>query len=147
MKHNMVWLRFLPRIGRGFIVSFLYFPPRSSPFAVPEVYEKLSMALETKSNSLMSKDSSHPAVILMGDHNARTGHLSDVDYGIIGGSFQPDVSFSDTEESRPPPRLSCDKEVNQEGRYLVEFCRSSRFKIVHSRKEGENAGFTYTGHT
>ena len=86
-----------------------------------------------------------PAVIILGDHNARTGKLLDTNIQIAQSSFKLEMLTTGNETLELPSRLSCDKEVNQNGRYLIEFCKESGFKIANGRIKGINDGLTYVG--
>ena len=103
---NVLWLSLKLPSSRHFIIAYLYFPPRNSPYAIVDVYDKLQEAMDTIKTNINSDD---PAFIMIGDHNARTGRLSDIISLTEGGTFTSRLDYgTEVEEllDRSSPFLS-----------------------------------------
>ena len=85
-------------------------------------------------------------VILMGDFNSRTGEISDileVDKFDIDYLDDDIVNMYNTEYSLPP-RCNEDKIINQQGKALIELCKSTDLKIINGRYGNDRNIGSYT---
>ena len=147
LRSNMLWFSYTPEAGKKYIAGFLYNPPKDSPYAITDVYEELFRAMEYVRRSVDPFNNQDFTVVILGDHNARTGQLPDEEGEVQGGAFQPDLTFDTSMEYTLPLRRSYDTVVNHYGRCLLEFCKSTELKIMNGRVDGDNDGFTYIGNT
>ena len=143
LRNNMLWLKYTPESGKRCVVGFLYNPPKDSPFAIPDIYEELCMALESVMLYVDPHNKQDSTVVILGDHNARTGQLLDSESVVSEGAFQPELLADVAEDYVLPDRRSHDSVVNYYGRCLLEFCKSTEMRIMNGRVAGCNDGYTY----
>ena len=78
-------------------------------------------------------------MMLIGDFNARTGLLNDLEHG---GNRYTNTEYINSQISRT--RRNFDSLINFSGQKLIELCKSNNLYILNGRKEGDALGrFTY----
>ena len=113
----------------------VYIPPEGSKYSDVGLFDDLSLDLVHM--NLDNKD----YVLLMGDYNSRTANQSDVSY--VDFMYPNDIS-DDTDNpvmdgdtlasfSIPETRASSDKNCNNYGNRLPDFCKSSSIYIFNGR--------------
>ena len=82
--------------------------------------------------------------IIMGDFNARTGDLEDIDIN-SKKIWTENVPFSDTDHlEHIATRQNCDKIINNYGKEVIDLCKSTDHIILNGRFLGDYMGyFTY----
>ena len=106
-----------------------YIPPKDSPYYDPDTFSNLENDI-----NLFQKDYS---VILAGDFNARTGVENDfINYdscNFIPGNNLP-------MPKKVPVRKSFDHHLNEQGKILLDICKSLDLKILNGRCQGDSFG-------
>ena len=76
--------------------------------------------------------------LLNGDFNARTGTRTDyVEHeSLLNSGFLPD----DYVQDQVLDRKSCDKNINEHGRLLLDMCKATGFRILNGRKDQDREG-------
>ena len=145
LRNNMIWLSYTPAKGKKLLVGFLYNPPKDSPFAITDIYEELQMGVEYARRRVDPQNEQSYGVLILGDHNARTGRGLDGEIEVPGGAYQPSVIDDSSASFQAPARRSYDTVTNCYGRRLLQFCKNTELVIVNGRVDGDNDGFTYIG--
>ena len=139
LKNNVLWIEYKSECGRDQVMGFLYNPPRDSEYKIPDFYDLLEASIQ----DIQGHSNHGCSVLLMGDFNARTAVLQEVER-VQEGSFQPDCLQSEAIYRNARPRLSRDKITNQSGRRLIELCRDTQLWIMNGRMSGDEDGeYTY----
>ena len=140
----IIWLK-IDKVVLGYelLLGGVYIPGEGSRFYDHDVYEKIE-------NDIVNFKSLHSEarLCLMGDFNSRTGLLDDcceIDNQILeasGFSHSNEVNVIDylIECGIPESRCNQDKNVNNNGRKLIELCNISDLKIVNGRVPSDNLG-------
>jgi len=111
--------------GKDILIGGVYYPPENSPYFDRQAFKNLENSV-----AFLEFDS----ICLMGDFNARTGVLSDVDLDesvCSGDEFWS--TAGDFICMQPPERFSLDKSVNFMGLELLDFCKTMSCCIVNGR--------------
>ena len=121
-------------IGFKLVCGVIYVEPEGTKYAQKDVFDNIENVLA---------DFADGPLLLLGDFNARSGVLADVDY-VSGGTVDGDdicrdyTSIEDDiitlkELGFPLSRHSMDKKVNNYGRKLVSLCRNFGLLIGNGR--------------
>ena len=109
-------------------------PPRDSPYLDPDIF----VDIETDIAFFRNKG----AIMLAGDFSARTGKANDFidvdNCNLIPGDNIPSPFIS------LPSRQNFDNNINDDGKHLLELCKSCDLRILNGRTKGDSLGkFTY----
>lgn len=110
----ITWCKVKANNNDEILIGLTYIPPEGSKNFNSECFEQITDTLL----SLESLD--NKPILIMGDFNARTGELED---------FLAD----DEHQEIMPPRSNRDKSINGNGKKLIDFCRTSDFKLINGR--------------
>ncbi len=128
---NIVWLRLCKlffNLPHNIYIGAVYIPPEGSPY-----FDNTFSILE-KDISQLSTDGQ---ILLMGDFNARVGHLKDyvphddTDHIPLPSDYSPDL---------PLPRNSMDVKTNHHGDELLNLCKGNSLRILNGRIVGDLLG-------
>jgi hypothetical protein len=140
-------------IGKGIIVGAIYLPHENSPHYNTEMFDKIEediLYFKVKFPDI--------SIVMLGDFNARTGTLDDFlsldknmlkDSGLI---LDEDFIYYDKDKLKSQgiftERINKDRNINKNGRCLIDTCRNLNLKIVNGRfGEDQNVGaFTCESH-
>lgn len=103
-----------------------YIPPRSSPYTIPKIFDKLDEEITELSG--LGK------ILIIGDMNARVGNQLD---------YVPADKYNATDDMRditPPDRHSMDHAINTYGRSLLNLCRHNDLLLLNGRTLGDIPG-------
>lgn len=127
-----IFLRFQKQLfnhSRDIILCFIYLPPENSPFY--RTTETSGIALlesQLLTSEIVNKEAS---LIILGDLNAR---VSDIDDFINDNNIVPILEdYEDFLTDIVDKRSSCDKQVNNFGRALLNFCKTYSLLICNGR--------------
>ena len=122
-------------LSKETFLCLAYVIPANSSFSIQGGDEVLEN-IQSDARLFLSKNSS---VIMCGDFNARTG--SENDY-IPNDTNDEHVPLYDDYECdlNIDPRNSMDKKVDQRGKQLLEFCISTKMRMLNGRMLGDSNG-------
>ena len=142
LKSNALWLSYKLEGGDEHVLGFLYNPPQDSEYTIPDFCDQLEASLQY----IQANGRGDSSILLLGDFNARTGDLQEVD-SLCEGSFQQDLQMDDAECDDQQPRSSLDNTINRYGRRMIQFCRDAQLWIMNGRVNGDSEGeFTYVSY-
>ena len=116
-------------LEKDILLCSCYISPKDSPYFDPDTFSNLENDINVfKGNNF---------IVLAGDFNARTGTENDFitnDYCnfVPGDSFPLPTVVS--------PRKSFDNHINEQGKHLLEICKSLDLRILNGRCKGDSFG-------
>ena len=124
--------------GKPIYLIFCYIPPDGSVF-----YRRNDVNLFQCLYDLITKYTTKGHIFVSGDMNSRCGFqddfiTNDILHHNIIDNMQPLASY--TSDNFNVHRESQDHFVNQQGRQLLTFCKSTGFRIVNGRHPGDPSG-------
>ena len=143
-SESIVWLHITYSILKDvFILGVVYIPHDMSEYHHEDIFDHLA-------NDIITIKAMHDVpIVLIGDFNARTGTTSDFEQEFIhNGLFPEEDSLKQYfEEQNIMNRVNKDRQVNKNGRKLIEFCKMSDMKIVNGRIGRDKASGNYSCYT
>ena len=141
-SQSTLWLRVNKQVlGYEFILGAVYLPHQMSEYYHEDVFEYLSNDIITTINAVYNVP-----ILLVGDFNSRTGNLTDLernfDHG--GSNIEIDPSSAYLEKHNILHRNTMDKEINKNGKKLIEMCKMSNLKILNGRMGRDRVIGNYT---
>ena len=140
VNETHLWVRILTRDeDNPILLCAVYIPPESSKYADITAFDSLEQDMVFLRNRYPNCD-----FIIAGDFNARTSDLPD--FIDENNTYLPGVEANGFENERETSlRFSCDKEVNNYGRRLLDLCKSTSLRICNGRFPPmlESGNFTY----
>ena len=132
-----IWLKIdkmYSKLPQDIFVCGVYLPPEGSPYAIPDIFDKIENDL--------NKFSTIGKTVVMGDFNGRTANK--LDY------ILPDKTDLDllSVKYTPQTRFNQDVVSNNRGNQLLQFCKHTDMIILNGRTIGDIPGaFTlFNGH-
>ena len=133
-----IWLRIKKdtiTLKESIFLCALYIPPSESPYFKEDCF--LQLEEEISHYQTLGK------ILVCGDINARTGTVPDI-VSNQGNKYIPNFNFPEIQNQ---PRKNYDKIVNQNGRQLLQLCRSLGLYIINGRMKGDPYGrYTHCSH-
>ena len=137
-SENHIWVQLPPIANQHIFFCAIYNPPERSPYYDDLFFEKMEWEINTL--ACVNKNCSF---ILAGDFNARTGQLCDFVY------HQDNNDLGLSERTIDIERYSIDTVINNNGKKLIELCRSANLKICNGRyaPKDDTGSFTFIAPT
>ena len=125
-SQSTLWLHVNKQVlGYKFILGADYLPHQMSQYYHEDVFEYLSNEIITI-NAVY-----YVPILLVGGFNSRTGNLTDlkINFDHSGSNIEIDPSSAYLEKHNILHRNTMDKEMNKNGKKLIEMCKLSNLKI------------------
>ena len=135
LNSNVLWVG-VKNDFNDYVIGFVYNPPQSSNFHIPNFYAQLNTAM----NWITLHGWSESTTLLLGDFNSRIGSYSE-DFISNCGHFQPDLYTAN--DSIIESRRSMDTTVDAMGKNLLKFCSNNELLIFNGRSFGDKGDFTF----
>ena len=133
MSNSYFWIKISKLYKYPILVCCTYIPPASSNYFDKNVF------VDIENDILDYQVYDENYVLLLGDFNARTGLLSDLQQD---GDIYSDTSYLNSNISRA--RKNFDGCINSSGQKLISLCKGNNLHILNGRKEGDSLGkFTF----
>eukprot|EP00794_Sanderia_malayensis_P016224 gene16224-17860_t len=139
---EIIWLKLEKSffyLEEDIFIALLYAPPHNSPFL-----QKINLDISSFFQKLEEDISSYKLqgkVLLLGDFNAYTSTLEDyIDHDSIGNNHFIHLPTDYTEDF-PMRRVNLDiRAPNENGKLLLQLCKSSSLRIANGRIAGDELG-------
>ena len=139
LSDSVLWLK-INHHEASFVLGAVYLPHESSKYHDNLMFENLLLDLASLKNLL------DLPFLLAGDFNSRTGNLndslelSDTERNL----FCVDDFVSDMVQESFTKRVNQDKQINKNGRELIELCKVTELKILNGRVGKDEGVGKYT---
>ena len=132
-SENFLWAKLTNIYTYPVLLCSTYIPPVNSPYFDKNSFHNI------ESDILEFERYGKNYMMLIGDFNARTGLLNDLEYG---GNRYTNTEYINSQISRT--RRNFDGLINFSLQKLTELCKTNNLYILNGKKEGDTLGrFTY----
>ena len=134
-SENYLWVKLTNLYTYPVLLCCTYIPPINSPYFDKNIFHNIESDIYILQFERYGKN----YTMLIGDFNARTGLLNDLEHD---GNRYTDTEYINSQISRT--RRNFDGLINFSGQKLIELCKTNNLYILNGRKEGDTLGrFTY----
>ena len=145
-KTNSMCVNWILIKNYDFILGTVYIPPSNSEYYNDDLFDDI---IDDMSYITSQYDKPY---VLIGDFNARTGNIDDIetDFACFNNidlyEYYDTNALINTTTNELKPRVNKDTIVNSSGHKLIEFCKVTHLNIVNGRVGEDGLNGNYTCH-